>query len=180
MLPCGTGGFARGRIDALVADHEQRPAGCDAAGEARDHLGHVARAVNVEAQDDVVRARLRRPHAEVALDPGDALGDVGAGLGGVAPSEVERGGREVDGGDVPAVRGEPQGFRAVAGAGVENGRFTVRTTGGEQLLELTRDVGVRRLRGERVGVRGHDLLPALLPAVAVERGAAHRSIRRGR
>jgi hypothetical protein len=70
---------------------------------------------------------------------------------------VQDGGREVDGGDVPTVPGQPQRLGAVAAAGVE----------GSPGLESGRDGGQGRVGWavrELVGVLSEDLGPLLVPA----------------
>ena len=108
-------------------------------------------------------ARLRRPGREVALDPLDLRP---GGLG-RRPGVGEGGRGEVDPGDLPSLRGEPEGVGAVAAAGVEG-------ASGRQVRNLGAEVRVRRaLRGPA----GRDLRPALLPEVPVVRHCSGTSMR---
>ncbi len=58
----------------------------------------------------IVKASLRRPNREVALDPINALGDVRPEGHGCRPTVGQDRRREVDRGDRPSARSQPEGL----------------------------------------------------------------------
>jgi uncharacterized protein len=84
-----------------------------------DHVFHGAGHVDVQANDQIVVPRLRRPGREITLDPVDALHDIGPSRLGHRPPVSQCRWREVHRRDLPAMRGEPERVCAMSTAGVE-------------------------------------------------------------
>jgi hypothetical protein len=155
---CGSGG----RVDRAVTDQEQGPAERDPRRHPFHHLLHRPRHVDVQAGDEVVVARLWGPGREIALDPGDALGDVRPDGLGRRPGMSQGGRGEVDRGDLPSARGEPERVGPVTTARVEGDT-------GTQVPDCLGQMGVRRALRDCVPVLTQGLRPAFLPEVPVER-----------
>ncbi len=173
-VECGDGGFdghlylaGRGRwfaghgVDREVADKEECSAGRDAGGQASHHLLHRSGDVHVQRTHQLEVARRRYPTAEIAFEPRDAFGDIGTKEFGRCPRVFERSHREVDGGNAPAGRREPDRFRAVAAARVESSPR-------RKVGNLRNEVRVRRTARDGVRMLSQRLRPALFPEVAIE------------
>ena len=103
-------------VVGVVGDHQQRPAGRDGRGQGGVQVVEDrARHVQEEDRDQVVGPARDRLLDEV----GTAPVDVEALLGGPGGGPVERHLRQVDPGDLPAARGQPQRVAALAAAHVE-------------------------------------------------------------
>lgn len=158
---------AGGRVDRAMADHEQGPAGTDAGRHPLHHLLDRPGYMDVEADHEVVPVLLRRPGPEVGLDPVDALGDVRAHDLGCRPGMGEGCGGEVDGGDPPAARREPERVGPMAAAGIER-------VAGTQVTDLGGQMGVGGPLRNAIPVLAQDLRPAVFPeALAVPAVSGH-------
>jgi hypothetical protein len=165
---CGSGG----RVDRAVTDQEQGPAGRDPGRQPLHHLRHRPRHVDVQAGDEVVVARLRGPGREIALDPVDALGDVRPDGLGRRPGMSQGGRGEIDRGDLPSARGEPDRDGPVTTARVMGDTRT-------QVLDRFGQMGVRQAFRDCIPVLAQGLRPALFPEVPIER-RGHNAASAGR
>ena len=123
---------AVGHVREVVADEEQRAAGCERGRRALEHQPALGRRqVEVEQEDEVERARLRLVLEQV----GDREVDGDALALGARSRLGDRDLREVDAGDVPAESCEPDRVLAFAAGEVE------RTTGRELVRPRRRGTG---------------------------------------
>ena len=109
-------GRPRADVGQVVPDEKQRPAvGDGRLGFGQDRAALVAGDVEVGEQHEVERACSRFKGDEIRLDPVDLHSRVRRSFAGLA----QRLPREVDGRDLPATLGEPDGMAAGAAAEVE-------------------------------------------------------------
>ncbi len=119
--------------------------------------------MDVQANNEIVMPRLRRPGREIALDPLDALCDIGPGNLGHRPPVSQCRCREVYRRDLPAMRGEPKRVCAMSTASVEG-------TSRRKVGSLCHQMCVGWMARDFVGVLAQRLRPQLLPEVVIEFG----------
>ena len=175
-LTCRGRGSSGAGIDRAVSNKEQGPSRSDAVRHPPHHVFHGAGHVDVQANNEIVTPRLHRPRREIALDPVDALCDIGPSGRGHRPPVSQRRCREVHRRDLPAMRGEPERVCAMSTAGVEGAsRRKVGRLGHQMRVWWT----VRDL----VAVLAQRLRPQLLPEGLIEcwlcHGVCHQSRCRG-
>jgi hypothetical protein len=153
-------------VDREVTDQKDRPAGRDASTEPSHHLSHRCVHVHVQTADQVKVPRRRHPTPKIALNPFDIFGDVGTDRLGHSPSVFKGGRREVDCGDPPSRRREPDRLRAVATARIERKSWG-------HISNLGDEVGIRWTTRHLVGMLSQHLRPSRFPKVPIERLVGH-------
>lgn len=94
--------------------------------------------MDIEAYDEVEAARLRGPGRKIALDPFDTFSDLVAHGIGRRPAMSQCGHGEVDGGDPPSARRQPERLRTMATARIEGiSRSMIRDLGGQMKIRGT-------------------------------------------
>lgn len=167
LLLAGDGYVFGGGIGGLITDHPERAADGDATGEFLDHGLEGAGDVDVEAKDEVEVVGFDGELGQVGAGPVDAVGDFWAEVLGHGAAVVEGLGGEINGGDLPAVCGEPEGFGAVSTAGVEG-------AAGAQFGSVGGEVGVWGASGNGLGVFAQGFGPEVFPEVLVVVWGRHR------
>ena len=102
-----------------VPHDEQRPAGRHPGRQPAEQLLHGSGHVHVVGRDEVVPVLAGAPVGQVRADPVDAPRDLRPGVVCVVAGVVERRGGDVDGGDIPAARGEPERVGPAPATGVQ-------------------------------------------------------------
>jgi hypothetical protein len=151
---------SRPRRPAAATD-QHRPAGSGSKRKAASqvpphHLRHRPRHVNVQADHEIEVTGLRDPGREISLHPVDTAGDIRPGNLGrrAGMSQGDRG--EINRGDLPSVRGEPQRVRPMTATCIKRASWL-------QTRDFTDEMRVRGTTRDPARALTQRACPELLP-----------------